>query len=173
MYLVNGNDIIERCNKKVSKGDYILQGQTICQVQQVKYEKADHKNFDDCPRHVFISCEKANGQSPVGTRSRVETNEFINLTYMNSIWLKKIIASIELSSLKAEEREESVSCLKIALDYIERREKFEKEMVDIAAHQICRSDNWPETLSEWKLTHNVRIMSPYQAKRFARSVKKT
>lgn len=43
-------------------------------------------------------------------------------------------------------------------------------MIDKMNRKVCEDSEWPVKLSEWKLANDVRIMSPYQVKRFVKAM---
>lgn len=93
---------------------------------------------------------------------------------MNSVWLKAIITSKNLGNWRIGGREVNynyaIQYLNTALDYVLKREKIEKEMIDKMNRKVCEDPEWPVKLSEWKLANDVRIMSPYQVKRFVKAI---
>lgn len=132
-------------------------------------------------KHVFISLKKSDSwryDSLTGKTPRANfelfSNEYINLTYMNSVWLKVIITSKNLGIWRIGGQEVNynyaIQYLNTALDYVLKREKIEKEMIDKMNRKVCEDSEWPVKLSEWKLANDVRIMSPYQAKRFVKAM---
>lgn len=132
-------------------------------------------------KHVFISLKKSDAwryDSLTGKTPRANfelfSNEYINLTYMNSVWLKAIITSKNLGNWRIGGREVNynyaIQYLNTALDYVLKREKIEKEMIDKMNRKVCEDSEWPVKLSEWKLANDVRIMSPYQVKRFVKAM---
>lgn len=132
-------------------------------------------------KHVFISLKKSDAwryDSLTGKTPRANfelfSNEYINLTYMNSVWLKAIITSKNLGNWRIGGREVNynyaIQYLNTALDYVLKREKIEKEMIDKMNRKVCEDSEWPVKLSEWKLANDVRIISPYQVKRFVKAM---
>ena len=100
-------------------------------------------------------------------------NEFINLTYMNSVWLEWIITNNKLGGWtiggKAVDYAYAIRYLKTAMDHIRKREEQEKVYLDEVDPSICKDPNWPLKLTQWKLDKQVRAITPYQAKRFAKA----
>lgn len=128
-------------------------------------------------RHVFVSVPKASSGWRTGTESRsnfeLYNNEFINLTYMNSVWLEWVITNNKLGGWtiggKAVDYAYAIRYLKKAMDYIRQREKQEKAFIDAVDPQICKDPDWPLKLTQWKLDKQVRTITEYQAKRFAKA----
>lgn len=238
------NDIIERCNKKINKGDTILTVQslipetahhyipgwaphndrgrgyanrthdvsaddnTLYEVNLVEYDEPvswtryklhkDDKDFmytvktEDLDtldpkciigetytkqnRSIFISLEKY--YSDCGARSNFEVypSEFINLQYMNSVWLEWAITTKNLGGWHVGGTNVNyayaIRYLKTAMDFIRDREAKEKKLLDAIDPYICQDPDWPVKLSEWKLEKEVRVLTGYQAKRFAKSIAK-
>lgn len=98
---------------------------------------------------------------------RVYTDEFINLTYMNSTWLKYCITTQNLGSGKDRLTHfaETVRYLNRALKFVKEREVEEAKW--LGQYVEITDDMWA-ALSEWKLEKNVRSINDYQAKRFAK-----
>lgn len=133
--------------------------------------------FDYRKRHVFVSVKKKDNwsySSEARANFEVYDEEFINLTYMNSVWLEWVITNRKLGGWSIGGKEVNyayaIRYLKKAMDYITRREKLEKELLDKMNPAICKDPEWPLRLTEWKLEKGVRTLSPYQAKRFAKYI---
>lgn len=132
-------------------------------------------------RHVFVSVEKEENWRRNGVpyerqpRSNFELyeDEYINLTYMNSVWLSWVITQKKLGGWciggKEVDYAYAIKYLKTAMDFIRDREKGEKTLIDAVDPTVCRDPEWPLKLSEWKLEKGVRSVTPYQAKRFAKA----
>lgn len=131
-------------------------------------------------RHVFVSVEKTGGwwKDYKGTsRANFELydEELINLTYMNSIWLLWAINTKTLGGWHIGGVEVAyayaIRYLNTAMDFIRAREKKEKALLDAIDQSICLDTEWPLKLTEWKMANNVRDITEYQAKRFAKFCK--
>ena len=98
---------------------------------------------------------------------RVYTDEFINLTYMNSTWLKYCITTQNLGCgrKRLTHFAETVRYLNKALKFVKERE--EKETKWLSQYVEITDDMWA-ALSNWKLEKGVRNINNYQAKRFAK-----
>ena len=135
-------------------------------------------------RHIFVSVEKKDywrwGGHGTDTTPRANfelyDGEFINLTYLNSVWLEYVVTNKTLGNWRiggtAVDYAYAIRYLKTALDHIRKREEGEKALLDAIDPSICQDAEWPVKLSEWKLKHGVRNMTEYQAKRFASAVRK-
>lgn len=134
-------------------------------------------------RHVFVSAEKSgewnwNRTSAANARANFELydGEYINLTYLNSVWLEYVVTNKSLGDWRiggiAVDYAYAIRYLKTALDFIRKREAKEKMLLDAVDTSICQDAEWPVKLSEWKLRTGVRTITEYQAKRFATALGK-
>lgn len=97
--------------------------------------------------------------------------EYINLTYLNSEWIKYVISSKNIGKLVLNRAEINYAYLIKYLNKIYRflldREK--EEAAEIS--KFCNLDKYPEwmvALSEWKFENKVHRIGPRAAKRFAK-----
>ena len=140
------------------------------------------ERYEYIKRHVFVSVEKQENWRRWGEpyertpRSNFElyTDEYINLTFMNSIWLTWVIAQKKLGGWriggKTVDYAYAIRYLNKALEYIRNRESEEKALIDAIDPTICQDSEWPLKLSEWKMEKGVRTITAYQAKRFVKAV---
>lgn len=142
----------------------------------------DVEFFEYAKRHVFVSLKKSGdywyGRESSGTaRANFElyAGEFINLTYLNSVWLEWCITNRKLGgwTIAGHEVEYSyaIRYLKTAMDFVRKREIEEKALIDAVDAGVCKDPDWPLKLSEWKLAKGVRQMTAYQAKRFVKHIR--
>lgn len=135
------------------------------------------ERYTETKRHVFVSVPKASSGWRTGTESRsnfeLYNNEFVNLTYMNSVWLEWVITNNKLGGWtiggKVVDYAYAIRYLKKAMDYIRQREEQEKAFIDTVDPKICKDPDWPLKLTQWKLDKQVRTITEYQAKRFAKA----
>lgn len=189
-------DIVKRCNSHVTRGDTILTTQSLwpqrnswgitlrndrgrgyanrthdCSVEDCTLYKINLIETEERDRY-YVSVEK--DTSIVGARSNFEVypEEFINLTYMNSVWLEWVINSKTLGGWKvggcAVNYAYAIRYLNTALDYVRDREVREKAFIDSVDPEVCKTAEWQVKLSEWKIEKSVREMNEYQAKRFCK-----
>ncbi|HEY5588223.1 MAG TPA: hypothetical protein VIK86_04615, partial [Candidatus Paceibacterota bacterium] len=121
---------------------------------------------------IFVSVEKS--WSDKGARSNFEVykDEFINLTYMNSVWLKYAITNRNIGNWRIGGRPVNfayaIKYLNIALQHIKQREKSEFNSIIKYYTQLEETHEWQRLLSEWKLEKQVKEITEYQAKRFVK-----
>ena len=134
------------------------------------------EEYETKKRHVFVSLEKKdNWLSQRLARANFELydDEFINLTYMNSVWLEWVINNKTLGNWRVggvdADYAFAIRYLKTAMDFIRQREAEEKAAIDAIDTNVCKDPNWPLKLTEWKLEHKVRAITPFQAKRFVQT----
>lgn len=130
------------------------------------------EEFERRDRHVFVSVPKMWSDS--GARSNFELNsyEYINLTFLNSVWLEWCITTKSLGGWSVGGSQVNYSYaikyLKTALDFVRKREATERSRICEIDPGVCEDPDWPLKLSEWKMAHGVRNITPYQAKRFVK-----
>ena len=138
------------------------------------------EEFVQRTRHIYVSVEKSSsgyyGHTPARANFEMHDHEFINLTYMNSVWLEWVITNKSLGGWTIQghpvDYAYAIRYLKTALDFVRKREAREKELLDAVDSSICQDSDWPVHLSEWKLKSGVRNLTEYQAKRFVTAAKK-
>ena len=126
-------------------------------------------------RHVYVSCEKEDAKWR-GTEARanveVMDGEFINLMYLDSVLLEWVINNRELGGWNVGGAHANyafaIRYLNMALEHVRKRERVEEENIDAVDESICKNPEWPHILTEFKLEKQVREITPYQAKRFAK-----
>lgn len=127
---------------------------------------------DTSPDYVYRNGNYAKRKRDAHARFRVYPDEFINLTYMNSVWLQYAITSKNLGSYgpgnKLESYAETIRYLNKALAFVKEREQKEQALIALHCPSVIEDPEWPVKLSTWKLDNNVRTITEYQAKRFAK-----
>lgn len=119
--------------------------------------------------YVYRNGQYRKRQHDAHANFRVYPDEFINLTYMNSVWLKYIITNRNLGfSGKMGHYAEAIRYLNKALEFVREREKTEQALIEQYAPRLADDAEWSVKLSEWKLEKKVREITDYQAKRFAK-----
>lgn len=126
----------------------------------------EKSNYD----HIYRNGHYYDRKRLAYARFRVYDDEFINLTYMNSTWLKYVITTQNLGGGRSRLSNfaETVRYLNKALAFVKKREATEREFLSVYVKDIT-DETWV-ALSEWKLATGVRKINDYQAKRFARSL---
>lgn len=138
-------------------------------LSKVKYYISLKKNYDD--DFVYRGYNSYDRQRDAYALFRVFDDEFINLTYMNSAWLKYVITTQHLGDARQKlgHYAEAIRYLNDALKFIKEREKEEAKW--LSQYVDITDDMWA-ALSDWKLEKGVRNINDYQAKRFAKWYKK-
>lgn len=134
-------------------------------IGKFKYYISLKKNWDD--EVVFRGYKTYKRQRDAYALFRVYDDEFINLTYMNSAWLKYVITTQHLGDTRRRlgHYAEAIRYLNDALKFIKKRE--EEEAKWLSQYVEITDDMWA-SLSDWKLEKGVRSINDYQAKRFAK-----
>lgn len=137
--------------------------------------------YKETENHYFLSAIKSDSrwnESGKLSRANMEVfgSEVIPLTFLNSTWVKYAITTKHIGKWRIGgttlNYAESLLYLNHILEYVTEREKKEKECLVNAGLEKWLNENtyWPVTLSEWKMEHDVRTITEYQAKRFAKSM---
>lgn len=199
-------DIVSKCNSRIKQGNIILTTQSLwpdrlsysyrrndrgrgyadrthdcmvadCTLYKVNLiEKTPETMFHGESTRIFVSVEKEMSCSGARSNFEVYLDELIDLTYMNSVWLKWVINNKTLGGWRVGGRQVNyayaIRYLNTALEYIQLRETNEKAFIDAVDPNICKDAEWSLKLSEWKLENGVREINEYQAKRFCKSLAK-
>lgn len=120
---------------------------------------------------LYVSATKANSWKGATANFLIERDEFINLTYMNSEWLKYFLISKEIGNFETNYAY-LAKFLKIALEFIQERELSEESLIKQYYPNIDKVHEWVVVLSHWKIINKVRKITDFQAKRFAKYLKK-
>lgn len=132
----------------------------------------DFRNIQFCGHHmhVFISLCKDNWWSDSDSHANFELNsdEYINLTFLNTVYMKYIIANRKMPKRKvgaATNFSYMLPYLNTAMQYLKERESKELSLIE---NYTALMENWQVALTDWKLMNDIHVITDYQAKRFAR-----
>ncbi len=120
----------------------------------------------------FLSAEKdPNWETGKSAKANLQIypNEVLNLTFLNSVWLRYAINNKKLGSFKLGNNQvdyaQAVRYLNKALFYLDEREKEEAALL---SPYMELYDEWQVDLSEWKIKNNIHRLTDTRAKRFAK-----
>lgn len=121
-------------------------------------------------KHIFISLLKDNFWTDSSARSNFELyrDEYINLTFLNTILLTYIITNRKMPHAYFHSRVNFsyiLPYLNTAIAFLKEREEKEAALI---SKFVSLKENWQMKLTEWKLANNVHVITEYQAKRFAK-----
>lgn len=103
---------------------------------------------------------------------RVYPDEILDLTFLNSVWVKYVITTRKLGGrFEKNNYSHMIKYLNIALQYLVKREKDERDQILKHLPELDDIQDWQVELSEWKLNNNVSVITDYQAKRFSKYLK--
>ena len=147
-----------------------------CNHEESYYLVYDHTEFLKTETHTFISAKKNNynyygEQTDSRANMEIFQSEYLNLTFLNSVYLKYAIQNKKMGGWKrageSVEYADSIRYLNAALDYIREREIEEAEMLE---KYMELYPEWQVDLSEWRLKHNYHRLTDTRAKKFAKEV---
>lgn len=130
-----------------------------CNLQEGIYELNMIKNGQ-----YFIRAKRIYHKTCSNVRIRID--ECINLSYMNSIWLKYYIQTKKLGSY-AHDYAKVIKYFKQAVEIVEAREAEEILAIKNFFPEADQVPEWQLKLSHWKLKYGIRKISDFQAKRIA------
>lgn len=116
---------------------------------------------------VYVSAKKR--WSACGATANVlcRMNEYINITYMNSIWLTYYVQTKKMGSY-CEDYAKMIKHFKRAIEIIREREAEEMLYIKKYYPQADQIPEWQVLLSHWKLNNHIRFINDFQAKRIAK-----
>lgn len=123
---------------------------------------------------MYISLEKdENWQTGKSARANFEiySDEVINLTYMNSVWLKYVLANEKVHTLRIHGADVDFAHL---IPYIQTAIRHCTKRENEIAGWISQCDStfisehpeWPVELSEWMLKQSIHNFSAFRTKQF-------
>ena len=193
----NFADFVENINEYNHVGDTILVIQSIRESNDETYNanraRGELNTTRDCKvssglykinlienDRIFIAVKKDDWWNERKNRANfeVETSEFINLEYMNSIWMKYFIDTKKIGQFGSSRDSVTgyhssldysylIKYFKIAYKFLTDREFDEEELIKQYVDDISKY-NWKELISYWKIINNVRNFTDRRAKQFAK-----
>ena len=137
-----------------------------------KYISVEYKETE---YQYYISGEKQDGRwrSDVKKVSRSNLrfypDECINLTFLNSVWVKYAIQNRQVGQWRVGSKvldyATSIKYLNRVLEYLNKREETEAALI---SKYMELPNEWQVVLSEWKLENDVHTLTDTKAKKFAR-----
>ena len=125
----------------------------------------------------YISLEKdENWQTGKCARANFEVydDEFINLTFMNSVWLEYVLTNQKTGSIRIHSQEVDfahiIPYLKTSLTHVKERERKFAEYIKKHDPSILEDIKWPVKLTEWMIEHDYHNFSEFRAKQFCKSI---
>lgn len=95
-------------------------------------------------------------------------DEFLNLTYLDSVRIRYAITNRKLGGWKIGRREvdyaKAIKYLNVALSYVLEKEEEEKNM--LLEYTDVLPENWQVTLAEWRHESSYHRLTPARAKSF-------
>lgn len=121
--------------------------------------------------NVFVSTKKeynvgynSSYEPKIKVNFKIYEDEFINLTFLNSLFIEYAITSKNLGS-DFRDYATYVPMLNDMLRLIKAREERELKMIK-SIDPAFNNNEWQLVMSDWKLENNVHNLTEYQAKRF-------
>lgn len=129
-------------------------------------------NFIDDSGNVYVSAKKKWSHKEATSNFRINEGEYINITYWNSEWLRYYIVNKEIGHIRIGGQHVNyahfVRFLNIAKQHITEREAEESGLIELYYPDLKSVRDWMVLLTHWKIINNVRFITDYQARRFAK-----
>ncbi len=137
-----------------------------------EYDSADKWPYRSGAAY-YVSLPKEWSYSDARSNFEIRRDEFINMTFLNSEWLRYAILNKKIGNFVIHGTSVSyahaVRYLKLAYEHLQKREVEEMAAMHTHIPDLAeRFPVWMVSLSQWKQRHNVRRITPYQAKRFTK-----
>ncbi len=127
----------------------------------------------------YISLEKdENWMTGKSARANfnVYKDEFINLTFMNSVWLEYVLTNHKDGGIQIHGETVDfayvIPYIKNALSHVRKREEQVAEWIRNIDSTILDDEKWVVKLSEWMLEKDIHNFSEFRTKQFVKSIKK-
>ena len=154
----------------VMHGRFTEEGETIAYKERYVSVEYSHSEY-----RYYISEEKQDGRWRSDVKRMARANlqfypeECINLTFLNSIWIKYAIQNRQVGQWKVGSKvldyATSIKYLNRVLEYLNKREETEAALI---SKYMELPNEWQVVLSEWKLENDVHTLTDTKAKKFAR-----
>lgn len=115
---------------------------------------------------IYVSAKKKYSYRGATANVLLKRNEYINITYMNSVWLAYYVQTKKLGKY-CEDYAKMVKHLKKAIEVIKQREEEEMAAIKQYYPEADMVPEWEIKLSHWKMKNNIRFITDFQAKRVA------
>ena len=123
----------------------------------------------------FISLKKTYSYSEQARANfQVYKEEFINLTFMNSVWLKYVLTNNKTGHVKIGGQIVDFAYLipyiNSALEHCRKREQItETQIYELGYADILQDEEWPAKMSEWMLENDIHNFSKFRTKQFCKA----
>ncbi|MBQ6148494.1 MAG: hypothetical protein IJI83_02995 [Oscillospiraceae bacterium] len=152
-----------------------VMSETEIRQNEGSYWYKDIKITDKTPKSkdYYVSLEKDPNWA-TGNVSRANfqlyDNEFINLTFMNSVWLEYVLVNAKSAGIRmggeSVDFAHTIPYLKTALAHVRKREQKCAEWIEKISADILTDSEWPVRLTEWMLENDYHNFSQYRMKQF-------
>lgn len=124
--------------------------------------------------HYFLAAKKE--YSSTTANMEVYENEVIPLAYLCATWVQYAITTGNIGDWRIENSRlsyaDSLLYLNIMLEYLKNRQAEEFKILKEAGLSKWLNDNpeWDVTLAEWRIENRIRKLTPYSARKFAKTI---
>ncbi len=125
----------------------------------------ESNDFGNCT--IYVSAKKRYSYTGATANVLLNPREYINITYMNSIWLRYYIQTKKMGAY-CEDYAKMIKHLKKAVEHLEEREAAEIASIKVYFPEADQIPEWQIKLSHWKMKNKIRFITDFQAKRIAK-----
>ena len=130
-----------------------------------------------CPVY-YLSAKKDSWYSDkeVSVNMQVYSDEFIPLTYLCADWIEYVITTGNIGRWGVAgtypSYAQALPYFNKLFTYLKRRKEEEEKILKEAGGSkfINQNNDWNVKLTEWRIENKIRKFSPYQAKRFLKTI---
>lgn len=140
-----------------------------------RYSKIEMVSGTEDYRYYVSLLKQTSWSGTARANFEICKDEFINLTFMNSVWLEYVLTGSKSGHViiggRSVDFVYTIPYIKKALAYVRKREEITAEQIKAIDPVILQDPEWPAKLSEWMLEKDVHNFSEYQTKRFCKAYK--
>ena len=124
----------------------------------------------------YVSLLKQNSWSGEARANfEIYKDEFINLTFMNSVWLRYVLTNSKSGNISiggaSVDFAHTIPYIKKALSFVENREKEVMGYIMDLDPSVAKDPEWPVKLSEWMLEKGIHNFSEFRTRQFIKYLK--
>lgn len=142
-------------------------------MSMVRQSKYIYKGVADIEYYVSVS-KKWSASKRAKANLRIHSDEFWNLTFLNSISLSQLLlqpADVLLQIGSAEMKsEKATKYLNVAIEVVKEKEAQAADWLSVLAPEVLQDELWPVKLADWMRNKNVHKLSSYRIKQFVKSL---
>ena len=150
--------------------DYIHYGWSSSRIVE------SHEMLGNERTEYYVSLRKLYSQENAKANFKVNSDEFWNLTFLNSVVLEYVLSTKKTDGIyiggARVDFNHVIPYLKTALEHTRAREEKISDWLKEIAPDVLNDAEWPVKLSDWMLENNIHNFSEYRTKQFVKWLSK-